>query len=229
MRSALPPLAVLALTGCGAPMLATPPEIATGFDQLVAVDRKLATGLLVHEDFALGPYQVAAVKRSATKVDTRSAGNTTEEDRAGRYRFTLNGGPTPIAAICSTDDESMTAALGSGWSTGSSQHRVYCACGDANLFGSGMESAGNGVVRTREGQHRLVGLDQYVTEKNPDKPRRFAGPAAGYQFEGDGGTIAVVDLFMPGKAWLRSDLSAESRAEVACLAAGLMLYRPSTS
>lgn len=198
---------LLLAAGC-----ATTPPMATFLTRLpeeqslVAVDRTMASGLLIDEDFRLGDYAIADVSRGW--VSSGAAG------MGGSYRFVTRGAEGAWSARC--DFERRADA--SVWSA----FAVDCAC---TPIGGG--AAARVRAETLDGRgyqgSMALGGESYPVRSHGERP--LVGTLVNPVFTVGEPRIMAIDVGDTGEVWLGPAAQAQRQGAV-CLAAGLMLFRP---
>jgi hypothetical protein len=85
----------------------------------------------------------------------------------------------------------------------------------------GAETGGNGYGGTLQAH-----ADSFTLKAIYEREGAMSdGTPAGYRVDGQG-AVAAVDVLGKGRVWFKKKLSVDQRADVACVFAGLLLYKP---
>jgi hypothetical protein len=197
--------------------MAVPKEVGTASDEIVIADRSSMSGALVDESFKMGPYQVTNVDRKWT---SSSGGFFGSETKAG-YAFALKAPEGAYKGACaSIVDETSVGMFGGTFS--SQKYNVKCECAGAAQatfeMKSDTTSQYRGKVTARNTSFDIEGI--YNDEKGSSSSN-----AIGYYVHG-GDAVGAVEVVGKGRVWLAKSLDPGTRADVACLFAGLLLHKP---
>jgi hypothetical protein len=215
---------------CATPRMAVPADLRPVSDEIVVTNRSRASGLFVNEAFTMGPYQVVKVHRGMGKSETSGWGvnsfSTGTTKRQAFYDFDVKAPNGMYKGQCSVlANEKSTQlghlSLGEAWSQG-----LECNCSGA---GPGMTSIdlesspqSRGVVTPRGGGAAPV--EAIVTKEDGHAASAMYGPI-GYAV-GGATPVGAVEVVDKGRIWMSRSLDAATRADLACLFVGLLLYRP---
>jgi hypothetical protein len=198
-----------------------PPEIASQSEMLEATDRSAWSGSLADESFRLGPYAIKDVDRDWDSGSGVSIGGISHEASEGGYAYELEGKGGKQAGRCVTAKKDTNVGLGSGFALVFQFSKLACSCdGNGKQATVSVESEGSkykGALTTSGGSYQMRSIHELEGGSSVEKP-------TGYRMDGD--TVGAAEVTHPGRIWLDKKLGAEERREVACLFAGLMLYKP---
>jgi hypothetical protein len=219
-RFGTPGLVVLvaaATAGCAPVRMAVPKDVGGASDEIVIADRSSMSGALADESFKMGPYQVTDVDRKWTSSSGGFFGSAT---KAG-YAFALKAPEGAYKGACaSIVDETSVGMFGGTFS--SQNFDVKCECAgpaQANFeMKSDTTSQYRGKVNARNTTFDIEGI--YNDEKGSSSSK-----AIGYYVHG-GDAVGAVEVVGKGRVWLAKTLDPGTRADVACLFAGLLLHKP---
>lgn len=169
---------------------------------ILAVDRTMASGVLVDESFRLGEYAIRNVSRGVVI------------NGGGKYEFITGGDSAAVEATCSVQ-RSQQSILRATYS-------LDCVCGPrddapSTRLRAESDADGNfhGSVELGGAAYPLRSLGSYTEVGTQVNPVFSVGDPR----------IMAVDVGTSGEVWLGPAAQAE-RQSAACLAAGLMLFRP---
>jgi hypothetical protein len=210
-------LVMAASAGCAPTRMAVPKAVGAASDEIVIADRSSMSGALVDESFKMGPYQVTDVDRKWTSSGGGFFSNAT---KAG-YAFALKAPEGTYKGTCaSIVDETSVGMFGGTFS--SQKYDVKCECAGAAQANFEMKSDTTsqyrGKVNARNTTFDIEGV--YSDEKGSS-----SSTAIGYYVHG-GDAVGAVEVVGKGRVWLAKGLDAGTRADVACLFAGLLLHKP---
>jgi hypothetical protein len=210
----------LAAGGCSVAHMALPGDFMGHTQVLAARDRSRASGALVDESFALGPYRVSDVERDWSSTDEATHGDVTSSDSVSGYAYVLRGEQVRIDGRCNARAGGAETDLGDGWSLSSNfRARLECECGPVASLK--LEHDGESFVGTLGHRSRVYDLRAVTALEGG----RAQSQPAGYRVDGDE-PLAAVEVQHPGQIWLKPDVDEPARAELSCLMVGLMLYQP---
>ncbi len=223
-RFGTPGLVVLvaaATAGCAPVRMAVPKEVGGASEEIVIADRSSMSGALVDESFKMGPYQVTDVDRKWTSSSGSSFLNTSSSDTKAGYAFALKAPEGAYKGTCaSIVDEKAVGMFGGTFSK--QKFDVKCECAGAAQANFEMKSDTTsqyrGKVTARNTTFDIEGI--YNDEKGSS-----SSTAIGYYVHG-GDAVGAVEVVGKGRVWLAKTLDAGTRADVACLFAGLLLHKP---
>jgi hypothetical protein len=208
--------------GCAPIRMAVPPGVGSGSEEIVITDRSLASGALVDESFKMGPYQVTDVDRKWTSTSGSSfLGASSSTTKAG-YAFGLKAPGGDYKGQCASIIDEKSVGMFGG-SFGNQKYDVMCACAGPAQAKLSMQadttsSQYRGKVDARNTSFDIEGV--YTDEKGSSR-----SPALGYYVHGSD-AIGAVEVTGRGRVWLNKKLDGGTRADVACLFAGLLLHKP---
>jgi hypothetical protein len=200
--------------------MAVPKDVGAASDEIVVSDRSAMSGALVDESFKMGPYQVVNVDRkwnssSTTSVLGMSAGNT-----QGGYAFGFTATEGKFAGTCASYlDEKSTSLL--GVTLGKQNFNVICECAGPSKASLSMSADTTSHYRGTMSAH---GASYAVEGVYTDEKGSSISKPVGYHVHGSD-PVGAVEVLGKGRVWLNRTLDAGTRADVACLFAGLLLYQ----
>jgi hypothetical protein len=219
----LPSLSLLLFFGggCATARMATPPDVVQSSEEIAISERSSASGALVNESFKMRDYQVIDVDRKWDSSSSLSIGGVSAGSTNGGYSFGVKSSTVEHKGKCATQIEQRTAsALGVSLDQG--RANVICECAGptaASLFiGADAVAGYRGTVRMGGGNYTLVPIfqtDQGSTHGTP----------LGYEIRGVI-PAGAVEVSGKGRLWLNKTLGPDAKADLACLFAGLLLYKP---
>jgi hypothetical protein len=217
----LAPFALCA--ACSSPKMAVPPDVASGSEVMEVTDRSAWSGALADEGFRLGPYKVTDVDHKWDSSSGWGVGAFSKEKTAGGYKFTFSAGKTSLVGKCATEAKDTNIGLGSGMALDFKKAKLGCSC-EAGGALSSVVLQGDGEKFT--GELDAAPSDKYMVKSvHAIEGGSDQGKPSGYRVDGDA-PVGAVEVMFPGRVWLKKGLSDEQRAEVSCLFAGLILYKP---
>jgi len=220
-------LTLLALTvagglGCTPLRMGAPADLAQQSDLIQVTDRSRMSGAFANESFKMGPYEITNVDRKWNSSSSGSILNFSANEAKTGYAFTFKTPQGESKVQCgSKAKQKNTSVLGFDITT--SQDDIGCACEGPGASSKVMLSAENsdapnGPVTTRGGALSAVAVMQFSNGSRSRTP-------VGYEFRSQT-VVGAVELAHPGQVWMSKALDDQARADVACLAAGLLLYLP---
>lgn len=211
----------LLLSACAQPRMVPPGDVAQGA-VLDVKNRNWASGAFVNENFDLGAYKVAKVKRSWIHGDGFSAGPYSSNRSTATYSYELQGGQQAWKGTCSISKDEKNVKLQGGLGFGGSKAGVACECAD------GTHSGRAELNRSRSGKFegRIVpaGQEYILTPVKETDKQHWGSAPVGYRFDGTDGARGAVEMLRPGRIWFAEKMPGSEREPGACLLAGLMLY-----
>jgi len=213
----------LLCSGCAANQMALPNDVASVSEQLPITERSSWSGALVDESFKLGRYAVSDVSREgSTTHTTRLYGET--KDKVGGYSYKLSGLGESLSGKCVTEDIKRGLSLGDGLSMSDTNQSISCMCSDgrasAELFLAPQGAVQVGKLKTSSRELRASSVNA-TDAGNSYEP-------TGYRVDGSE-PVGAVDIMGTGRVWLNKGLEGRERADVACVFAGLLLYKRSNA
>jgi len=216
---------VLTMTGgfaCTPLRMGVPADLAQESDLIQVTDRSRMTGALANESFKMGPYEIANVDRKWNSSSGGSILNFSANEAKTGYAFTFKTSQGEAKVQCgSKSNQHNTSVMGFDITT--SQDDIGCACEGAGAsskiqLGSGNGDTYQGQVSTRGGNFTAVAVTRYSNGSKSSTP-------IGYEFRTQN-VVAAVELAHPGQLWMAKSLDEPTRADLACMTAGLLLYIP---
>ncbi|MGH7438971.1 MAG: hypothetical protein ACRENE_25060 [Polyangiaceae bacterium] len=208
--------------------MAVPSDVRAESDELHVEGRSLmAGGLLSKEHFRFGDYAVTEVSRGgsgsgATPYPTFAG---FDVDSESRIAFTFKHGADVLPGACVAETHESSTELVRVKLHGKSA-RFGCACGDPGAPAATMTlvlpASGLGI----EGSMNAGGTPLSVKALYDLEGAGPASDPSGYRVDGERGVAAAVDVLGGGRAWMGKSVDALQRTAVACMLAGLFLYRP---
>jgi hypothetical protein len=110
-----------------------------------------------------------------------------------------------------------------GFDITTGQDDIGCVCESAGAsskiqIGSGDGDTYQGQIATRGGNFTAAAVTKYSNGSKAHAP-------IGYEFRAQN-VVSAVELAHPGQLWMAKSLDDQTRADLACMAAGLLLYIP---
>jgi len=205
--------------------MAAPADLNQGMDELPVEGRSMASGMLVNEDFKIAPYQVVNVSRGAKHTSKFSVFGASKSNSESGYSFDFKSGDKTVHGECTAEAGEKGFSLGST-SISKQTAKLGCACGnDAAPSASvvmGAETGGNGYGGTLKAHADSFQLKAIYEREGA---MLSDGGPAGYRVDGQG-VVGAVDVLGKGRVWVQKKLGADQRADLACVFAGLLLYKP---
>lgn len=191
-------------------------------DQVVATERKKASGAFVDESFKLGPYSIVDVDRDWDSTKSVGFGGFKKEKTTSGYSYTFQVDGDNMNGHCLIEGQEKGMSFGGGMSMSRAVSKFGCACegssGSAEVeLNTNKDSKYEGTVRTRSGEYTI----KAIYEANGSLP---SGNPSGYRVDAEA-VVAAADVLHPGKLWLGKQLSQEDRDDLSCIFTGLMLYQ----
>ncbi|MCP4541193.1 MAG: hypothetical protein GY832_29010 [Chloroflexi bacterium] len=216
-------LSSVLLIGCATPTMVVPADVlGMQADEIVATERKKASGAFVNESFVLGPYAVEDVDRDWDSTRSVGVSSFSSEKTTSGYSYTFKTENGDMKGVCLIEGKSKALSMFGGVSMAKSVSRFGCSCDAAGakaevVLDSKNDSEYEGTVSTRSGDYTI----KAIYEAEGSLP---TGNPSGYRVDGDA-VVAATDVLYPGKVWFGKDLSEEQRDDLACVFTGLMLYQ----
>jgi hypothetical protein len=209
--------------GCGSPHMVVPPDVGPATEEIKVEGHTQSSGMFVNEDFKMGDFSVAHVSRGAKSTSTLGAFGAFKSDSSTGYSFDLVRGSDSLHGECVSEASEGGAILGS-LTISNKMAKLGCACGKATtpaasvVMSASTTSDYGGTLKAGDATYQVKAI-------NDREGGLSAGGPAGYRVDGQGVTAAV-DVLGPGRLWLAKGLDGDQRADVTCVLAGLMLYKP---
>jgi hypothetical protein len=215
--------AVATAGACTAPRMVVPKDVAGTSEEIVITDRSAMSGALADESFTMGPYKVVDVSRKWNSSSGFSVPNYSSDNTKGGYTFglTVPQGAAGYKGQCATYlDSKSTSVL--GIDIGNQNASVLCECSGAGTVSltltAGTTAKYTGKLAGRGDALSVDGIYDQETGASTGKP-------AGYQVRGQR-PVGAVEVVGKGRVWLARTLEPAARADLACIFAGLLLYKP---
>jgi len=214
----------LSMVACGQQRMQVPPEISAKAEVLEATDRSAWSGSLADESFQLGPYAVKDVDRDWDSSTGVGVGAISHESTEGGYAYKFEGKGKKRDGRCATGKQDTGVALGSGFALEFQFSKLACACGggekEATVLVQSEGSKFTGSLTSSAGTYPMRSVHELEGGSSTEKP-------TGYRMDGE--KMGAAEVTHPGRVWLDKSLADDERIEIACLFAGLMLYKPKSS
>jgi hypothetical protein len=201
-----------------------PADIAPATEPFPVQGRSSASGMFVNENFKLGDYDVANVSRGGKSKSTFAAlGGFSSSEESG-YSFDLKRGAETLHGECHFEANEGGAGLG-GLKISNEKKKMACACGNdaapvASVVMQASTTSGyGGTLKAHDASFNVTAIYERQGGAFSD------GNPAGYRVDGNG-VEGAVDVLGPGRAWLAKSLDGDKRTDVACVFAGLLLFKP---
>lgn len=210
------------VAGCATPTMKVPADVLSmDAEQIVATERKRATGAFVDESFKLGTYAVKDVDRDWDSSSGMSIGGFSNSDSTSGYSFVFGTANGDLKGSCLIEGNEKGAKLLKGITMSKSVSKFGCSCEGASGKAESVLNAKNdgeysGTLKTTTGEYSIKAI--YESEGSFSN-----GNPTGYRVDGES-VVAATDVMYPGKVWLGKSLSDADKDELSCLFAGLMLY-----
>lgn len=210
--------------GCAPQRMAVPQDVGKASDEIVISDRSAMSGALVDESFTMGPYRVTDVSRKWDSTTSSTVAGVSSSDAKGGFTFLVKAPQGEQKGTCASHlGEKSVGVLGGTF--GTQNYDVVCQCGGATpaTFSISADTTSHykGTVSAGSASYVIAGV--YTDEKGST-----SGTPIGYEVRGTD-PIGAVEVAGKGRVWLSKTLDAGARADVACLFAGLLLYKPPAS
>lgn len=213
---------LLCAIACTPARMQVAPDLAAASEAMMVTDRSSWTGSLVDESFRFGPYRVTEVDRKWSTGSGWGVGAYATHSSVSGYSFVLEAPVGKIAGRCGTEVDKSSVKLFGGEAYNITAS-LACACGpDATGSRFVLRSDGHGLMA---GAAMIGGAEVALRPINQMEGGYTAGQAFGYEARGTE-VVAGVEVVHPGRVWLARSLVPPAAADMACLAAGLLLYVP---
>ena len=202
--------------------MGAPADLAQESDVTQVTDRSRMTGAFANESFKMGPYEVTKVDRKWNSSSGSSVAIFDSKEAKTGYSFTFKSSHGEAKVQCgSKSKENNTSVLGFDITT--SQDDIGCVCEGPGASSKIQLSSGNGdtyqgPVVARSGAMTVTAVTSFSNGSKSSTP-------IGYEFRAQN-VVAAVELAHPGQMWMSKSLDEQTRADLACLSAGLLLYLP---
>jgi hypothetical protein len=214
---------LLLVPACFPHVSIVPVEIASVSDELAVAERSSIQGSLVDESFKLGSYSIDAVDRDWPSKLAFNVNGNTDVSAESSYAYKVRTKAAVLSGSC------HAARSSSSWRSDGRKHTVHtpttlgCECagsvGPVKLVVTAEhERRASGELRTSHGSYQVTGLYW-------DGSWSYARDPAGYLIQNEQQQRGAVDVEKLGRAWLPRGLAEPDRTELACLFAGLLLYK----
>jgi hypothetical protein len=205
---------------------AIPPDVKRELGELPVTGRGSFTGSWADESFAVGPYRVTDVDRSANSSSGLTVAGHVDSGYASRtstggyaYTFSAPGGRTRGACSAALGEQRLQVA---GYGNDKNHGRLGCRCVGGGLAAEvmleGPGAAWQGHANLHGWTMPMRAVDKYTNGMDADLPLAIEVRTP------DGRVLAAVELARPGKMWFSPTLDAQTHAELACLMAGYLLF-----
>ncbi|HLK39865.1 MAG TPA: hypothetical protein VKU41_24080 [Polyangiaceae bacterium] len=209
--------------GCASPHMVVPPDVGPATTEVHVDGHSQSSGLFVNEDFKIGDFAVAHVSRGSKSTSKFGAFGAFKSDSSTGYSFDLVRGADSLHGECVSESSEGGASLGS-LTISNKMAKLGCACGNAASPTASVVMSAS--TTSDYGGSMKVGDATYEVKAINDREGGLSsGGPAGYRVDGKGVTAAV-DVLGPGRVWLGKSLEGDSRTDVTCILAGLILYKP---
>ena len=215
---------MLSITACGAARMAVPADVAQASEELPITDRSSWSGALADESFRLGPYKVTDVDRKWDSTHSNSLFGVDRSKTTGGYSFKLGGKDVELAGECATEDREKSRDLGGGFEFSSMSAKLGCTCHDASASANVVLAAST--TDTYEGTLNSGSNEYHVAAINERDGGGSSHDPTGYRVDGGEAPLGAVDVMGTGRVWLNRTVEGRVRDDLACIFAGLLLYKP---
>ena len=219
-------LVAVASAGCTPVHIAVPNDIATEADVIPVTDRSRVSGAIADESMSIGPYRVSEVDRKWTTTAGWSVLGFGTSSSTGGYAYAFKAPGGAARGECSTGVDSSGSAVGVGdivVGTRSRTSRLACKCTGATNAELLVEGA---AVNKLSGQAEARGQKYTVEAISTLEGGASLAEPMGFQMRASGAAAGAVETIHPGRLWLVRSLPEPARDDLACLVAGLLLYKP---
>lgn len=206
--------------------MALPADVAQASEEVPIVDRSSWSGALVDESFGLGPYKVTDVDRKWDSTRSSSLFGVDRSKSTGGYAFKLAGKDVALDGECATENRQKSKDLGGGWEFSSMRAKLGCTCHDSAASAHLVMEAST--KERYEGTLNSGATEYHVVAINERDGGGSSHDPTGYRVDGGEAPLGAVDVMGTGRVWLSKSLEGRSRDDLACLFAGLLLYKPPT-
>lgn len=215
-------LAVLTGIACTPLKMAVPADLAKDSDTIQVTERSRMTGAFANESFKMLPYEISNVDRKWNSGQNSSVLVWSSAEAKTGYAFTFKGPAGEAKAQCgSQSNQNNTSVMGFDITT--SRDAIGCVCEGAGASAKIQIKAENGDKYGGQVDAHTAKLTVSAVMKYENGMQ--AHDPVGYEFRGES-LVGAVEVAMPGRLWLSKNLDDQVRADLACLAAGLLLYVP---
>jgi hypothetical protein len=223
-RLALVLASLAPVAACTPAQMQVPADIAAQAEIVQVTNRSRMSGALANESFTFGPYAIDQVNRKWNSGGTLTIGSWSSGQAVGGYTFSFTGPGGTSQGQCATERAQSSKGLGLGFSVESQMAKIGCSCQGSGANGwvvldSPEQKGYVGQVQTHAFQGEMRSIHTMV-----GSGIRNTAPL-GYEMRAPNATAAL-EVAHPGKAWFSPALDAATRADAACLFAGLLLYLP---
>jgi hypothetical protein len=210
---------------CTPVRMAVPQDVSGTSDEIAVTDRSSMSGALVDESFKMGPYQIVDVNRKWQSSSSGGIGRFSAANTKGGYAFGVKAPEGVYKGQCASQlDEKQAGVL--GIAIGSQNYSVLCECdGPAHasfVINADTTAHYKGMITARNTSYAIEGI--YTTETGSS-----TGKPVGYNVHGPQDPVGAVEVSGKGRVWLAKALDPGAKADVACLFAGLLLYKEPSS
>jgi hypothetical protein len=206
---------------CTPARMAVPKDIGVSSDEIAISERSGMSGALANESFKMGQYQVVDVSRKWNSGTTFAAGGFSSGSTTGGYTFGLKAPNAAYNGKCASQLEEKSMGL-LGGTFGKQKTNVLCECtGPAPVslsLRADTTSHYQGTLSARNANFTVEGVYQDETGGSRSSP-------LGYQVR-SAETVGAVEVAGKGRVWLSKGLDDDTRVQLACVFAGLLLYQP---
>jgi hypothetical protein len=208
--------------GCTPLKMGVPADLAKEADLIQVTDRSRMTGALANEAFKMGPYEVTAVDRKWNSSSSGSISVFSSGETKTGYSFTFKGPQGESKAQCGSQAQNKNTSV-MGFDISTSQENIGCVCEGPGASAKLQLAAENGEklggpVTAHANNLTVAAVMQFDNGMKSSVP-------IGYEFRSTSG-VGAVDIAHPGKVWMARALDDQTKADLACLTAGLLLYLP---
>lgn len=215
-------LFVVAGMGACAPVrMAVPKDVGSASDELVISERSGMSGALVDESFKIGTYKVVDVSRKSDSSGGWSIGRFSSGSTTGGYTFGLKAAGGDYKGRCASQLDEKSAGI-MGGTFGKQNVTVLCECGgpaSATLqLRADTTSHYRGTLNARDANYTVEGI--YTDESGSTR----STPLGYYVRSAE--AVGAVEVAGKGRVWMNKTLDPNVRADLACVFAGLLLYKP---
>jgi len=217
------------LVGCTMPAMRASPELVAR-SELQGSSPRGRVGLF-NEAFELGPYRIQNVDRdwateaSVTAPPGFSYSTTNSRARTGGFTFEFVTSEEIVTGVCETwsaiEREATTYRVRAAETVVA--YRLVCSCSSGGRIDL-VRAVDRFGLSGRLSQYDRVFTVHEVHETEGDAPGW--GQTLGFAFDAVEGPIGAVQVLSPSRVWLKADLAAADKADLSCLAAGLILTPP---
>ena len=218
----------LATAGCTPARIAVPNDIATESEVILVTDRSRVSGALADESMSIGPYRVSEVDRKWTTTAGWSVLGFGSSTSTGGYAYAFKAPGGAARGECTTGVDSRGSSAGTGDVMIGIRSRVSqlaCRCtgaaANAELLLEG--AAANKLSGRAEARGEKYTIEAISTLEGGAS----MGEPMGFQMRSSAAAAGAVETIHPGRLWLARSLPAPAKDDLACLVAGLLLYKPS--